>query len=291
MLTSASPASSPTSGDTPPPPLCWVTGAGGLIGNALIHSPHRSPRWRVRGLNRAELDLTDFAAVERAFHSDQPRAVLHCAALSKSPACQADPALAWRLNFDVTRHLAALASDLPFFFFSTDLVFDGQQGNYQEADAVHPLSVYGETKVAAEQVVLANPRHTVLRTSLNHGISPTGDRGFNEETLLAWQAGRTTRLFVDEFRSPIPAAATARATWELLDRGATHLFHLAGAERLSRWDIGQHLARQNPGIVARIEATSLRAYAGAPRPPDTSLNSSRAQAILSFPLPGYREVP
>lgn len=274
---------------SPGPQLCWITGAGGLIGHALVESPYRPHRWQPRGLTRPELDLTNFREVEHAFLRESPQAILHCAALSKSPACQADPSLAWQLNVAVTQHLAALAQGIPFFFFSTDLVFDGQRGRYVESDPTNPLSVYGTTKLAAEQVVLANPRHTVLRTSLNHGTSPTGDRGFNEETLNTWRSGRTTRLFVDEFRSPIPAAATARATWELLDASATGLFHVAGAERLSRWEIGQHLAQQNPAITARLEAASLREYIGAPRPPDTSLNSSRAQSLLSFRLPEYRK--
>lgn len=271
------------------PRTCWITGSGGLIGHALADSLHIPKGWRAVRLTRADVDLADFSAVERAFRRDRPHAIIHCAALSKSPACQANPSLAHLLNVEVTRNLAALASDIPFLFFSTDLVFDGQRGNYAEADKVNPLSVYAETKAKAEIAILANPRHLVIRTSLNHGRSPTGDRGFNEETLLAWRAGKTTPLFVDEFRSPITAEATARATWELLNQSAVGLFHLAGAERLSRLEIGQHLAFRNPDVPARIKPTSLSEYTGAPRPPDTSLNCARVQERLSFPLPRYRD--
>ena len=267
----------------------WITGAGGLIGHALFRSPSVPPGTPPRGLQRSDLELTDFFAVQQAFQSERPRAILHGAALSRSPACQANPGLAQQLNVDVTRHLAALACEIPFFLFSTDLVFDGKKGGYQETDPVNPLSVYAETKIAAEQIVLANPRHTVLRTSLNHGISPTGDRAFNEELVRAWSAGITTPLFTDEYRCPIPAAATARATWELLAQQATGLIHLAGAERLSRWETGQLVAKQYPHLAGRIQAASLREYRGAPRPPDTSLNSTRAQSLLSFPLPRYSE--
>jgi dTDP-4-dehydrorhamnose reductase len=55
----------------------------------------------------------------------------------------------------------------------------------------------------------------------------------------AWESGRTLNLFVDEFRCPIPRVVTARAVWELADKRATGLFHVAGAERLSRVDIGR----------------------------------------------------
>ena len=269
--------------------VCWVTGAGGLIGHALVSSSHLPAGWRAQGLTRDRLDLMDFAAVERAFKDQPPQAIVHCAALSKSPACQAHPALARRINIEVTRHLAALARDIPFLFFSTDLVFDGRRGQYFEDDPVNPLNVYGETKAEAERIVGSNPHHTVVRTSLNHGTSPTGDRAFNEETLGAWRAGRVTRLFVDEFRCPIPATVTARATWELLERRITGLLHLAGGERLSRFEIGAHLATRHPEVTARMEPAFLHEYRGAPRAPDTSLNTSRVAGILSFPLPRYRE--
>ena len=268
----------------------WVTGAGGLIGSQLVRlAPQFAADWPVRGLVRSELDLTDFAAVRLAFQQEHPQLVIHCAALSKSPACQADPALARLLNVEVTCCLAELAADIPFIFFSTDLVFDGRQGNYDEDAAVNPLSVYAETKVAAEQIVRTNPRHTIIRTSLNGGTSPTGDRGFNEETRRAWQAGRTLNLFTDEFRSPIAAVVTARAIWELAALNRPGIYHLAGRERLSRWQIGQLLAARWPQLNPRLQPGSLKDYQGAPRPPDTSLNSAKLQRLLSFPLPGLTE--
>ncbi len=267
--------------------LVWITGAGGLIGNYLVQlAPRFAPQFEAVGLTRAELDLLDFAAVRRRFEEEKPAAIIHCAALSKSPDCQANPTLAHRVNVESTEYLAELAADLPFFFFSTDLVFNGQQGHYVETDAVEPLSVYAETKVAAEQIVLVNARHTVIRTSLNGGTSPAGDRGFNEQMRGAWQAGQTLNLFVDEFRSPIPAVATARAAWELLAKKQTGLFHIAGAERLSRVQIGEALATRWPQLNPKFKVGSLKDYQGAPRSPDTSLNCAKVQAQLSFPLPG-----
>jgi dTDP-4-dehydrorhamnose reductase len=267
--------------------LAWITGAVGLIGNHLLQlAPRYAPQFETVGLTRAHLDLLNFAAVRAAFHAQPPAAIIHCAAMSKSPECQAHPALAWKVNVDTTQVLAELAADIPFIFFSTDMVFDGQKGNYVESDPVHPLSVYAETKVAAEQIVLANPRHTVIRTSLNGGTSPTGDRGFNEQIRRAWQAGQTLNFFCDEFRSPIPAAATARAAWELLLKNQTGLFHVAGAERMSRAALGEALAVRWPQLQPKYHIGSLKEYRGAPRPPDTSLNCTKAQAQLSFALPG-----
>jgi dTDP-4-dehydrorhamnose reductase len=96
-------------------------------------------------------------------------------------------------------------------------------------------------------------------------------------------------LFTDEFRCPIPAAVTAQAIWELVAINPCGLVHVAGSERLSRWQIGTLIAARAQHLNPRIEPGSLRDYAGAPRPPDTTLDCSRAQSLLSFKLPGLTE--
>jgi dTDP-4-dehydrorhamnose reductase len=268
----------------------WITGAAGLIGNYLVQTaPRFAPEFDVAGLTRTHLDLTDFAAVKREFLWQRPGAVIHCAAMSRSPACQENPPLARLANVEATRNLAELAAGIPFVFFSTDLVFDGQKGNYVETDAVNPISVYAETKVEAEAVVRAHPRHLILRAALNAGRSLTGDRAFDEQMRLAWQAGRALDLFTDEFRCPIPAVVTARAVWELLAKQATGTFHLGGAERLSRYEIGVVLAARWPELKPQIVPGSLKQYRGAPRTPDVSMNCAKVQAMLSFPLPKFSE--
>jgi dTDP-4-dehydrorhamnose reductase len=168
-------------------------------------------------------------------------------------------------------------------------VFDGEKGNYVETDAVNPTSVYGETKAAAEEILRAHPHCLILRCAINAGKSPTGDRGFNETMRAAWQGGQMFRLFTDEFRCPIPANATARATWELVGQNATGTFHLGGAEKISRHRIGEILAARRPEWLAQIAATSRKEYSGAPRPGDVSLNCVKVQKLLSFPLPKFGE--
>jgi dTDP-4-dehydrorhamnose reductase len=268
----------------------WVTGANGLIGSHFIHLAKSCvPDWHVVPVVRTSFDLTDSRAVVTAFQKDRPKLIIHCAALSRSPECQANPKLAQQLNVDVTKFLADLATDISFIFFSTDLVFDGQKGNYTETDTPNPLSVYAETKVLAERHVLRNPHHAVIRTSLNAGPSLQGDRGMDEQMLAALRAGKTLQLFADEFRTPIPAEETARAVWQLAQQKVKGIYHVAGAERLSRWQLGELMCERFPEYCPQIHASSLSTYQGAPRSPDTSLNCAKAQARLLFPLPKFSE--
>jgi dTDP-4-dehydrorhamnose reductase len=270
--------------------MAWITGANGLIGNYLVQTaPRFAPRWRVRALTRADFDLLDFAAVEREFIKDKPQLVIHCAAISAVGEAQKNPAFARRVNVEITRLLAELAAEIQFVFFSTDLIFDGRRGNYTETDAPNPPHVYGETKAAAEQIILKNPHHLVARLSINGGVSRAGNRGFNEDLRLALRSGRPMKLFTDEFRSPIPAVETTRAVWELAEKNCAGIYHVAGAEKLSRWQIGQLLVKRWPEVTAKIESGSAKDFPGPPRALDTSLDISKVQKILSAPLPGLTE--
>ncbi len=269
----------------------WITGANGLIGNYLVQTaPQSAPHWRVRALTRADFDLLDFAAVEREFKKDQPQLIIHCAAITIVSAAQKNPTLARRVNVDITKFLAELAADIPLVFFSTDLVFDGCKGNYSETDAPNPLHIYGETKVVAEEIVLENPRHLVVRTSINAGKSLAGNRAFDEQLRRSMQsAGEAMTLFTDEFRCPIPAVETARAVWNLVENNCAGLYHVAGAEKLSRLEIGKLLVQRWPEIRTEIQSGSAKDFPGPPRALDTSLDISKAQKKLSHPLPKFSE--
>jgi len=270
-------------------PLVLVTCAAGLIGHYLLNTaPRWAPQWDVRGITRQDVDLTDVNAVRRLWHGLHPHVVVHCAAQSRTGPCQKDPTLARRINVKATALLAELAAEIPFLFLSSDQVFDGAQGWYVETDPVNPLNVYGETKAEAERIVLQNPRHSAIRVALNAGTSPTGDRSFVEDMRNSVKGETPLTLFTDEFRCPLPAGMTARAIWELIEQDQPGLYHLGGAERLSRWEIGQALTSWYQELSGRIQAGSVTAYAGAPRPPDLSLRCDKIQGLLSFQIPGFR---
>lgn len=97
------------------------------------------------------------------------------------------------------------------------------------------------------------------------------------------------RLYGDEFRCPLPAGVIVRAVWELVNREATGLYHLGGRDRLSRWEIGQALLACYPELQGHLFEGSSTSHTGAPRPRDLSLNCDKLQALLSFPIPGFRE--
>jgi dTDP-4-dehydrorhamnose reductase len=271
-------------------PLAVVTGAGGLIGQYMVKTAYRwVPGWEIRGWSRANVDLTDFDAVDRLWSTLRPSAVVHCAALSRTKDCEHDPALARLVNVSVTEHLSKLAQNIPFLFLSSGEVFNGQKGWYTETDAATPINEYGRTKLCAEQSVLENPRHTVVRIVLTAGESTQKDRSFVEDMCRVARSGRECRLYTDEFRCPLPAGVIVRAIWELIQRERPGLYHLGGAERLSRWQIGELLLPWYPELKGCLVKGSARDHVGAPRPADLSLRCEAIENLLSFRLPGLSE--
>ena len=267
-----------------------ITGAAGLIGQYFVKSAARwVPSWDVHGLTRATLDLTDHGAVEQTWRSLKPDIVIHCAALSRTKECEQDPQLARRINVEATAHLAQLSKDIPFIFLSSGEVFDGRREWYRESDEATPINVYGKTKREAEQVVLQNPRHTVVRIVLTAGTSQGGDRSFVEDMCRAAKSGQPVTLYADEYRCPLPAGTIARAIWELAAQDVPGLYHLGGRDRLSRWEIGQALRPWYPELEGRLMKGTARGHSGAPRPADLSLNCEKLQARLSFSIPGFRD--
>lgn len=270
-------------------PIAIITGAAGLIGQYFVKNAARwAPDWEVHGLNRAELDLTNRSEVERVWQRLKPNAVIHCAAMSRTKDCERDPQQARRINVEATAHLASCSEEIPFVFLSSGEVFDGQSRWYRETDAPNPINVYGRTKLEAEQQVLRNPRHTVVRIVLTAGTSLNSDRSFVEDMSRAAKGDEAMTLYGDEFRCPLPAGVIARAIWELVNQEATGLYHLGGRDRLSRWEIGQTLLPWYPELQGHLFEGASTDHAGAPRPLDLSLNCDKLQALLSFPIPGLR---
>ena len=271
-------------------PRAIITGAAGLIGQYCVNTaPRWAPGWDVQGLSRTDLELTDRLKVDARIRALKPDLLIHCAALSRTKACEQNPDQAHRDNVEVTAHLAQLSKDIPFIFLSSGEVFDGKTGWYSETDEPNPINVYGRTKLDAERLVLQNPQHTVVRIVLTSGTSQNGDRSFVEDMCRTAKAGKDVTLYVDEFRCPLPAGVIARAVWELVDRKQPGLYHLGGSERLSRWDIGEALLPWYPELEGRLTQGSARNHVGNSRPADLSLRCDKIQRLLSFHIPGFRE--
>ncbi|MEX2216318.1 MAG: SDR family oxidoreductase [Phycisphaeraceae bacterium] len=273
-----------------------ITGGTGQLGpyiaRRLLRDGHELTLWSqswtqsVEGITPRCVDLEDAQAMERALSDAAPEAIVHAAALSQIASCHGDPQKAHRINVQATAWLGALRGAPPcrdgaLIYLSTDLVFDGEQGDYRETDAAHPSSVYGRTKFEGEQTVLASSRSrpTVLRLPLILGPSLTGRPKFFDTLIASLKEGKPITLFDDEWRTPLGADQAADAVALALTHRLEGLYHVAGGERLSRYEIGVIVAAALGVDASCIQRASRLSMKGPePRPRDTSLNSDKWRA-------------
>ncbi len=280
----------------------YITGASGFVGRHLLKSApadvqilaqyHRTPINQVRdNCQIVQQDLTqDSLAVVRDF---QPEVILHVAAQSSIDACELNPDTARAINESATRRLAELAEALGarFIFTSSDVVFDGQRGNYREDDPVNPINVYARTKIAAEQLIQETVSdYVIIRPGLIYGRSLNGHPNFTEFMYKSLKAGKPVFLFTDQYRTPILVDTLVHILWQMAFRSERGIFHVGGGNRLSRLEMGRAMCRLFNLPEALIRGIpSAEGKQVAPRPLDTSLNSSRIQQLLQITLPTFEE--
>jgi dTDP-4-dehydrorhamnose reductase len=261
-----------------------IFGGSGLLGGALcdaatddgrrwaathLHAERSGPEW-----HRIDLS-TDPEAIVALLDRLEPAAIVNAAYVQRGEAL-------WPVTAELPGLLAAwTAGRARLVQLSSDLVFDGELGRaYREDDPPAPVNEYGAAKLAAETAVTtADPGAVVVRTSLLWGGSGSGG---NDLRLIR---DPDIRFFTDEFRNPLDVDSLAAACLELVDRpDITGLLHVAGPNRVDRLTFARALAP-----LAGIDPATLQGGTGADhpgRPSDVSLDSSRAEALLTTPLRG-----
>ena len=241
-----------------------VTGASGLLGLNL--ALEASEQHQVFGVVNSHplitdrftvlrADLLEPGAVERVVDTAQPDWVIHCAALANLDACEQDPDLAQELNIELPRKLAAYVTrgGARLVHISTDAVFDGLRGDYSEADAPNPISVYAQTKRDAEKAVAAASQEAIIARVNLYGWSLSGKRSLAEFFFNNLQEGKMVMGFTDVFFCPLLVNDLAQVLLKMLVKDLHGLYHVVSPDPLSKYDFGVAIARRfgfDEGLVA-----------------------------------------
>ncbi len=280
----------------------FVTGASGFLGWNVcqiarkewdIYGTVFSHPIKIEGVNIIRIDLRDFKELRKIYKEIRPDAVIHTAAATSPNYCQTNRMESQKINVDVSINIACLCADsgIPCVFTSTDIVFDGLDPPYKEEDPVCPVNFYGEQKVMAERGMLKYyPDIAICRMPLMFGIPGPVASSFIQPMIKAMREGRELRLFIDEFRTPVSGETAAQGLLLALEK-VKGIIHMGGVERISRYEFGRML-RDVLGIEdAKLIACRQKDVSmPAPRPPDVSLDSSKAIALGFKPLPLLEEL-
>ena len=279
-----------------------VTGANGLVGSRLC-------RWLVveghtvtavaRGDRRAHgdfeylsCDLSNGEATARALLASRPEVVVHTASMTEVDACERAPEAAWAANVTAASNMARAARTVSahVVHVSTDYVFDGQHGPYDEEARPNPRGVYARTKWLGEEAVkLLAPRWAIARTAVVYGYPPSQRPNFGSWLLGSLRAGQPVRLFVDQWVSPSLALNVAEQLAELAERRLEGIWNIAGAEVVNRMQFGELFCEvfafdRSLLLPTRLADAGLASH----RPPRSGLDVSKARATLKAGPLGLR---
>jgi len=273
-----------------------VTGGSGYLGRSLVEKAlggwdvvctYFAHHAVVDGAACVQLDILDEGRVADVFRRFRPHVVIHTAYSEED----------LRVVVRGTEHIAAAACDsgARLLHVSTDAVFDGKRGWYREADTPAPVHPYGKAKSEAERFVLGSGRGpesagpgpsasalsernaAIVRTSLIWGLSPMDAKTRRLKEFL--EGGGSPVLFDDEFRCPIFVEDLAAALLELAGSDFRGVIHVAGPERMSRYEFGVMLAARLGLDASKIIPGSSR-DSGLVRPLDCSMDTSLARGLL-----------
>ena len=277
-----------------------LTGSNGLLGQKIVSLLSSRSHVQLlaisRGINRHPLrkgyayqtaDLTSSPVCESLFQEFRPTEVIHTAAMTQVDACEDDQEACDAINVDAVATLCRLCEsyDTRLIHISTDFVFDGTSGPYQEEDAPNPLSYYGLSKLKAEQIIQqSGVKAAILRTILLYGITPHMSRS----NIVLWvkrslEAGKAIRVVSDQFRSPTLAEDLATACVSAVMKDATGIFHVSGAESMSVIEIARRVAdfwKLDSSFISETDSASLNQRAK--RPPVTGFIILKAQTELNY---------
>lgn len=275
-----------------------ITGVTGVAGyNALAHFQSRYPGW-VYGLLAP--DSTDFGAEGLLRADPQNRAelaglfekyhfgsVLDCAGNCALKACQLDPEIAWTINVEIIRNLAALTErySARLVHFSVDMVYGGRPGgNYREEEPITPVNVYGETMGRGEDAVAEADRYAVtLRISMPMGLSVNDHAGAIDWIAARFKANRPATLYFDEVRTPTYTDDLSRVAEAFLGNDHAGILHAGGPRPVSLYQMAQIINRLggfSPDLLYGLfkdEACPVP-----PRVANCSLNSEKIGRLLGW---------
>lgn len=277
-----------------------VIGASGQLARSLAQEAERRGIFLLcRG--RESFDAADPHQREALLAALDPAAVINAAAYTAVDRAEDEPEAAFLLNAEIPASFAALSArrGIPFFHVSTDYVFDGTKGApYVETDPTHPRSVYGASKRAGEEKVLAlYPEAVILRTAW---VYSAFGRNF-VRTMLGLAAERPElRVVADQRGNPTAAEDLAALILDLATLGlrgeplAGGIYHAAGRTEATWHEFAtaivrlyaEHTGRPAPPVQPIATADwPTRAQ----RPADSRLDCAKLRAATGLSLPGWPE--
>ncbi|TAE23854.1 MAG: NAD(P)-dependent oxidoreductase [Cytophagales bacterium] len=277
-----------------------ITGANGLLGQKLVGLLAPDPDIHLiataRGDNRLpfsegytyrSMDITNRQQVLNVLSETQPDAVIHGAAMTDVDKCELQKDDCWLQNVTAVEHIVEACAQTGAFLchVSTDFIFDGAAGPYDEQAEGNPISFYGWSKYAAETVVRRSPvRWGIARTVLVYGIA----HDMSRSNIILWvkkslEDGKNIRVVTDQFRSPTLAEDLAAGCSLIAKQQAEGIFNISGKEVLTPYEMAIQTADYfglDKSFITQADGSTFTQTAR--RPPRTGFIIDKARTVLGY---------
>ncbi len=284
-----------------------ITGSNGLLGQKLVDllQNQNEIRWiaTARGKNRnpklldthfTTMDITNQEEIEQVFERYKPSVLIHTAAMTQVDDCETQQEACWLQNVQAVEYLINACSKYHTFFvhLSTDFIFDGSTGPYDEEATAHPISFYGKSKWEAEKLLQnSSIDWAIARTVLVYGIVEDMSRS----NIILWvkkslEEGKLIKVVDDQWRTPTLAEDLAMGVYLIAKKKEKGIFNVSGKDFLSPYQMALATAdffELDKSLIQRVDSTTFSQPAK--RPPKTGFIIEKARKILGYQPHSFQE--
>ena len=278
-----------------------ITGSNGLLGQKLAELFSRSSHYHLlltskqehsvfdeEAIRYRQLDTTHKRDVQNIVEEFEPEFILNTAAVTNVDLCETERELAWKANVASVENLiyAAKLAGSKIIQISTDYVFDGKNGPYSELDRPNPISYYGRTKLASENVLhTSGVPSTIIRTMVLYGTGFGVKANFALWLVQNLGEGKPVRVVDDQVGNPTLADDLAYAILKIVELDRAGLYHISGPDLISRYDVAVALATVfsfNKKLITPVKTAAFKQPA--PRPLNSGFITLKAETDLGVKM-------
>ncbi len=274
-----------------------IVGSNGMLGQRLTEYYQKKSNIElftcsaedtsfIKGVNYSQLDITKKNEVKKIINDFYPDVIINAAAYTNVDGCESNKELAWNINVVGVNNLAhyCWTCDAHLIHISSDYVFDGENGPYDEKDKVNPISYYGRTKLASENAIKSSGiKGTVIRTNVLYGPAKYGRPDFVKWVVSSLRENKPIRIVTDQINNPTFIDDLVDGIRRIVEYQKEGIYHIGGKEFLSRYDFTLRIAdyfNLDKSLITPIKTVELNQPAK--RPLKSGLITLKAETELGY---------
>lgn len=283
-----------------------ITGSNGLLGqklvellshlnsyNLLLTSKQDRSVFQDETLLYVQVDISNKRDLRKVVDEFEPDIIINTAAITNVDACEKDREAAWKVNVGGMENLihSAKLVGAKLIHLSTDYVFDGKNGPYDELARPNPANYYGRTKLAGENLLVTSGiPYAIVRTMVLFGVAYGIKLNFGLWVLKELSDNSSIRIADDQFANPTLADDVAYAILKIVELDRSGIYHVAGPDLMSRYEFALVIARVfklNKKLISPVKTASLKQIAQ--RPLKSGFITLKAQIDLGVKMSGVEQ--